>query len=429
MELITTRYRQNPTVKQSIDTTGQIRTINTSQSAKVLTHLVPFDIPVVPHQPRESCPPIHTLELAMQETIQVLETLFTARPAWTRRGLRNSLTTLEQRHSLRHAIPYVGYIFRSGPWRDAIVKLGHDPRSSPDYRIYQTAMFRLLAREPEVARDGGGSAANNDNQAAETSSSGGRRYHPFSRPPEVTAPAPLSTTTTTKTTSDGTISTTTPVPTSTTHIFTGHPPLARDGKMWMFCDITDLLLRSLLFPESTPASAAAPVPAQAPGQSQPFLRQTCEPVTDGWYQTATLAKAKTIMRSKIQSLAEDREPDDNLFARIIALFPDHIDETNLQEDFVRKFSVDDGAGAAGEATSKEMQLATDIRATIRAAVSWRGMIGRAAGPQDTGQDKGNGKQVRWEDDESEGEEEERERVEDEDEGVGEGEDDMDTAEQ
>lgn len=137
------------------------------------------------------------------------------------------------------------------------------------------------------------------------------------------------------------------------------------------------------------------------------------------------------MRSKIQSLAEDREPDDNVFARIIALLPDHIDETNLQEDFVRKFSVDDGAGDAGEATSKEMQLATDIRATIRAAVSWRGMVGRAAGPQDTGQGKGSGKQVRWENDESEGEEEERERVEDEDEGEGEGEgeDDMDTAEQ
>lgn len=291
-------------------------------------------------------------------------------------------------------------------------------------------MFRLLAREPEVARDGGGSA-NNDNNAP-GASSGGRRHHPFPRAPEVTALDPLSTTMTTKTTSDGTISTTTPVPTSTTHIFTGYPPLPRDGKMWMFCDITDPLLRSLLFPESAPASA----PAQASEQGPPFLRQTCEPVADGWFQTATLAKAKTIMRTKIQSLAEDRQPDDTVFARIVALFPDHIDEANLQEDLVRRFSIDDNATGAGvggvEASSKEMQLATDIRAAIRGAVSWRAMVGRAAGGlqdggQDGGQGKGRGKQVRWENDESEGEEEERERVEDEAEA--EGEEDMDTAEQ
>lgn len=354
-------YRQNPTVKQSIDTTGQITTINTSQSAKVLTHLVPFDIPEVPHQPRESCPAVHSLEPILQQTIQVLETLFATRPAWTRRGLRNALTTQEQRHALRHAIPYVGYIFRSGPWRDAIVKLGRDPRSSPDYRIYQTAMFRLLPRDPEVARDGGGAAGRRSN--AET------------------APTTSSTTTTTTTTANGTVSTITPVPTGTSHIFTGHPPLALDGKMWMFCDITDPLLRSLLFPQDTPEAAEA---AEAP-----FLRHTCEPVTDGWYQTATLAKAKTIMRSKIQTLSDGREPDDALYARILALFPDHVDEERLQEDLARRFAFDDLAAAgstaavtgAGEASSREMQLATDIRAAIKSAVTWRGTVSRLAGRQ------------------------------------------------
>lgn len=395
-------YRQNPTVKQSIDTTGQITTINTSQSAKVLTHLVPFDIPIVPHHPRESCPPIHTLEPILQETIQVLETLFMTRPAWTRRSLRNSLTSQEQRHALRHAIPYVGYIFRSGPWRDAIVKLGRDPRSSPDYRIYQTAMFRLLAREPEVARDGGGRATTAIPGAAgagAAAGAAGRRHNPFLRAPE-TAPNPLSATTTTTTTADGTVSTITPVPTGTSHIFTGHPPLPLDGKMWMFCDITDPLLRNLLFPEESTSTVpeAAPIPGTDPGTDpgageRTFLRQTCEPVTDGWYQTATLAKAKTIMRSKIQTLSDDRTPDDALFARILTLFPDHVDEEHLQEDLARRFAFDDlgsvaGGGsmgssvAGGEASSKEMQLATDIRAAIKSAVTWRGTVSRVAGRQD-----------------------------------------------
>lgn len=391
-------YRQNPTVKQSIDTTGQITTINTSQSAKVLTHLVPFDIAEVPSHPRESCPAIHTLEPILQETIRVLESLFTTRPAWTRRGLRNSLTTQEQRHALRHAIPYVGYIFRSGPWRDAIVKLGRDPRSSPDYRIYQTAMFRLLPREPEVARDGGGTAA------ATAATAAGRRNNAL-RGTE-TAPNPLSATTTTTTTADGTVSTVTPVPTGTSHVFTGRLPLALDGKMWMFCDITDPLLRSLLFPDPAPEvsaqNAAANTAPGAPGAPGAFLRQTCEPVTDGWYQTATLAKAKTIMRSKIQTLSDGREPDDSLFTRLLALFPDHVDEENLQDDLTRRFSFDDlsstsaGPGAS-ETSSKEMQLATDIRAAIKSAVTWRATVSRLAGKQDKSQAQ-----------ESEGEEEEEE---------------------
>ncbi|OJD26837.1 hypothetical protein ACJ73_01772, partial [Blastomyces percursus] len=137
-------YRQNPTVKQSIGPSGEIKTTNTQQIVKVLTHLVACDVPSVPTAPRENCPPIHTLDKTLQETIAILQSLFETRVAWTRRGLRNHLTTTEQKYALRLAVPYVGYIFRSGPWRDAIVKFGHDPRLRPSSCVYQTFMFRTL---------------------------------------------------------------------------------------------------------------------------------------------------------------------------------------------------------------------------------------------------------------------------------------------
>lgn len=386
------RYRQNPTVKQAIDKSGQVTTVNTSQATKVLTHLVPFDIPTVPQHPRDSCPPIETLDPTLQETITVVTSLFTTRPAWTRRGLRNSLTTHEQRLALRHAIPYVGYIFRSGPWRDAIVKLGHDPRSSPDYRIYQTAMFRILPRDPEVARDGG-------------------RRHAVPRGPEVEAVDPLAaaSSTTTTTAPGGSVSTTTPVSTSTSHIFTGQPPLPRDGRMWMFCDITDPCLRSLLFPTTTPTSDEPP-----PG----FLRQTCETITDGWYGSGTLAKTKTIMRAKIHALATLNAPTDDAaeFTRIIESFPDHVDDANSAAG-VAAFSLDPEV-----ASSREIQLASDIRAAVKAAVSWRGMVRSASGGGAGGKKGGKagagaGKVVRWgnENEGSEGEEEEMDQNEAEDE--------------
>lgn len=350
-------------------------TINTQQAAKVFTHLVPYDIPVVPSKPRDNCPPIETLDKTLQETIAALEALFEQRPAWTRRGLRNNLKTVDQRYCLRHAVAYVGYIFRSGPWRDAIVKFGHDPRTSPNYRIYQTFMFRILPREPEVARDGGG----------------GRR-HTLPRPPEAS------------------IDTSAPGA-GTSHLFTGQPPLPRDGKMWMICDITDPLLRRILFP-------ADPPPPN-------FLRSTCDIICDGWYGNGTLAKAKTIMRAKIQTLLQEgRAPDDSEFVRILA-FPDHaaVDDNSMAD-----FMLDPET-----ATSREMQLAAEVRSTIKGAPSWRGVVSAGmdrehvraletveAGPPIEGPPVSDGKKVKWEDDPeaekyaeivSEGEEEAREREE------------------
>ncbi|EDP51106.1 RNA polymerase III transcription factor subunit, putative [Aspergillus fumigatus A1163] len=351
-------YRQNPTVRQSVDTSGNLTTVNTSQAAKVHTYLLPFDAPV-PTKPRENLAPIHTLEPTLRETIALVEDLFKERPAWTRRGLRNNLKTPEQRYALRHAVPYVGYIFRSGPWRDAIIKFGHDPRTSPAYRIYQTVMFRILSGTSELARDAGS----------------GRR-HTIPRPNEVPTGTDAFT----------------PLPTDT-HLFTGTPPLPPDGRMWMFCDITDPLLRSILFPDPQP-----------PG----FLRDTCEIAVDGWFGSGTIGKARTVMRAKVQSMLDGRVADEREFARVLR-FPDHVAPDGSLADFTL-----DPEGTS----SREMQLATDIRASIKA--SWKGQLDAAgasvrsnATPSAGGvaADVARGKRVQWsedvgEEEESEGEGEE-----------------------
>ncbi|KAI9370621.1 RNA polymerase III transcription factor IIIC subunit-domain-containing protein [Aspergillus egyptiacus] len=302
-------YRQNPTVRQTLDTSGNITTINTQQAAKVLTHLVPYDIPVVPSAPRPSCPPIETLDPVLRETISIVLALFQDRPAWTRRGVRNALKTVEQRYALRHAVPYAGYIFRSGPWRDAIVRFGHDPRKDPASRIYQTTMFRLLPREAELARDGAVS---------------GRR-HTLPRANEISPEAATST---------------------TSHLFTGKPPLPLDGRMWMFCDITDPLLHSILHPDPEPEN---------------FIRSTCDIAVDGWFGNGTLAKLKAIMRSKILALYEGKMPDDSVYEKIMA-FPDHASpETGLAG-----FWLDPGS-----ASVRELAIATEIRSTIKGAQTWK----------------------------------------------------------
>ncbi|KAJ5907170.1 uncharacterized protein N7473_004086 [Penicillium subrubescens] len=313
-------YRQNPMVKKAVGQSGEVTTVNTQQAARVRTHLVAYDIPEVPTEPQEGLAPIEELENGLRATIQVLEELFERRPAWTRRAIRNYLTTDEQRNNLRHAIPYVGYIFRSGPWRDAIIKMGHDPRTSPAYRDYQTFMFRILPREPELARDGGT----------------GRR-HNISRVigDEMNQSSEL----------------------TDTHIFTGQLPLPRDGRIWMACDITDPILSNILYPPNPP---------------EDFLRPTCEIITDGWFGNGTLAKVKTIMRYKIQTLIEDRQPHDSDFRRIIA-FPDHA----FTEADLALYTV------PMEGTlSREVTMATEVRASIKGAPLWRKMHDRGRGDLD-----------------------------------------------
>ena len=95
--------------------------------------------------PSDDLEPIDTLEPVMQDLIEMLRQLLEERPIWTRRAIRNRLEApgRDWNSVAKHVYQYAGYMFKSGPWRDAVVKFGVDPRSDPKYRIYQTMMFQL----------------------------------------------------------------------------------------------------------------------------------------------------------------------------------------------------------------------------------------------------------------------------------------------
>ncbi|PIG69226.1 RNA polymerase III transcription factor subunit [Aspergillus arachidicola] len=332
-------YRQNQAVRQSIDSSGNITTVNTQKSTKVLTHLVSYDVPEVPTKPNENTPPLETQDATLRETVAIIQDLFDKRPAWTRRGLRNHLSTIEQR--LHHAV-------RTLARRNHQIRAR--PRTSPDYRPYQTVMFRILPKEADVARDG---------------YAGRRHAVPRLNEPVTDPSTDLR---------------------SNTHIFTGQLPLPLDGRMWMFCDITDPLLRSIVFPAE-----------EAPG----FIRETCDTVSDGWFGSGTLAKLKLIMRHKILGLIEERIPDDQDFARILS-FPDYATPENVNTAFTLDASV---------VSTKELTMATEIRAMIKGTPSWRELTNQGQERDATGK-RGKsvaGRRVQWRDatgeEESEGEEE------------------------
>lgn len=206
-------------------------------------------------------------------------------------------------------------------------------------------MFRLLPREPDTARDGG-------------------RRHAIARPENDLNP--------------------------NSHIFTGTLPLPLDGKIWMVMDISDPLIKSILYPADNKST-----------NGEPFLRETCETVSDGWFGNGALAKAKTVMRTKISALIEGRVPDDSEFEQILG-FPDHAETEADLANFMF-----DSTGSS----KRDDMLATEVRAAIKGAPLWRSRIEMDRQEGAKKKRKGKGKEVEVQEEQSEGEEEEMERVE------------------
>lgn len=200
------RYIQNAGVKNVVDGSGKMRTKNNQKPLPAKNQPIPYDNPTIPIEPAGGLPPINSLEPAMQRLIKSAQALFEERPIWTRRALRNCISADDYKetgsNAAKYLYQYVGYIFESGPWRDAVLKFGVDPRKDPNLRIYQTMMF-ILDKEYNDSRR---------RKAKEMDK--GRNKRPCSNSRE-------------------------------THIFDG-TAVNLDGKVWQVCDITDPLLESLL---------------------------------------------------------------------------------------------------------------------------------------------------------------------------------------
>lgn len=195
------RYLQNSSTSQLIDEHG---VIIESRPLPARNQAIPHDELDVPADALKDLAPLAMLEPAMQRLIGSARLLFDERPIWTRRALHNRVAAEDLRvvgsNSAKYMHQYIGYLFDSGPWRDAIVKFGVDPRKDPSLRKYQTMTF-ALDKEDFV----NGKSTTRKPLRFDSSNLGSRD----------------------------------------THIFDGKT-VNLDGKVWQVCDITDPLLRSLL---------------------------------------------------------------------------------------------------------------------------------------------------------------------------------------
>ncbi|KAH8166659.1 hypothetical protein CIB48_g1538 [Xylaria polymorpha] len=238
-------YEQNPgIIDQGLDEEGETRLINRQGRNKFsYGHFIHHDAFPAPDRP--------TL--------------------WTRRAIVNQVRGNYTESVLKVALQLMGYQFRGGPFRDAIVKYGVDPRHDPKYRQYQTLSFKLAknlvgsTKVPwQIIRRGQvKSYTKNDDP--------------------------------------------------TSHIWDGES-YSTDGKLWQICDITDPFMLDII--------ANAPV------------RSECDLSESGWFQRGTWQKIKAAMKAKMIAITKDRlgsESDDppkkgyiynSFIASRLALYPD-----------------------------------------------------------------------------------------------------------
>ncbi|KAL9111514.1 MAG: hypothetical protein Q9227_004001 [Pyrenula ochraceoflavens] len=318
-------YRQNPAVETVVDpSTGQRHTKNLQKRGRVFTIQLQYSTETIPNAPDPSAPPLTTQHQLFQNLVSTLTTIFTQRPIWTRRALLNQFDSTAPLFLVKHAVAYVAYALRSGPWRDTYVKLGTDPRTSPSYRTYQTIMLQL------VPKDYGSSSAPYTDPTTTTRLRQQRQTYSRSWQPP---------------------------PNKSSHIFTSNlssGPFPRDGKAWQLCDLHDPLLSRLVH-------SAEP-------------RDVCEPRYFGWYPNGSLCKIKTILKAKVDMLlnspssssssssnpsAPPPPPIDDFIFQQFAALPDHVDPEALNNDDPR-YRMPEGA------EKRELEWAAGYRAMCRA---------------------------------------------------------------
>ena len=107
----------------------------------------------VPTQPSDAVAKSRNLDATNKAVLQKLEKAFEQEPIWSRITLLNHMETEEERVALlknKQLIPLVAYQIVDGPYKDALVRHGYDPRADPEARFAQRVAFRTPNRRGQT---------------------------------------------------------------------------------------------------------------------------------------------------------------------------------------------------------------------------------------------------------------------------------------
>ena len=302
------QYDQNPAVTTVTNEKGKKTTINRQKKETRSVYALAADSATVPDGPPASLQRLEDANKYMQQAVKNLKGLLEKRPIVTRRAAYN-LCDFGSESLFKDATQYACYSFRSGPWKDALIKYGLDPRKDPSYRKYQTLNFQINTKDttstPSTKQSKSGANWTRAERVHKDSSSD-------DRPPS--------------------------------HIFDGQH-ISTNGKMWQVCDLTEPCLAGLLSTSS--------------------LRETCDTFTSGWYHNGTWCTARVMMRDQIGVLlsgSQTSTDDHEVYRTLVAEMPD---ELGSEESFKMSYLMDVG----GKRSDKIQSLSTSVRQMAKSDLS------------------------------------------------------------
>lgn len=148
------RYQKNPITSAVKDEkSGEMKIISKKTPFKLHTILIDISTDPPTQPPPKLTANLNKLldqklsvnspEYLLVKCIEWCKEMFTIKPIWIRRQLYDIIPD-ELNKSLKFALPYVSYIYKSGPWRFCNIKIGVDPRTDPSFWRYQNEYFRVL---------------------------------------------------------------------------------------------------------------------------------------------------------------------------------------------------------------------------------------------------------------------------------------------
>lgn len=147
------KYQKNPFTTVIKDDNGQVKVVSTKAKVKLYTKMIDYNVNDIPEtiapelqenlttlQSRDL--PTYSADYALLKCIEWLKTIFEVKPVWLRKHL-DDIVPPNLKKSVKQALPYVTYIYQSGPWRFCNIKLGINPGADAKYWIYQSEYFRI----------------------------------------------------------------------------------------------------------------------------------------------------------------------------------------------------------------------------------------------------------------------------------------------
>ncbi|KAI5965727.1 TFC1 [Candida pseudojiufengensis] len=158
----TFKYQKNPfTSIVKDEQSGDLKLISRKVLEKLHTVIIPYEKEIPKEPPQiltkkyeeliKSRPSFGSPDDMLVKCIEWVKHIFDIKPFWLRRQLVDIIPKDYLKH-LKNALPFVTYVYKSGPWRFCNIKIGIDPKSDPKYWIYQTEYFRVLGRS-EIEND------------------------------------------------------------------------------------------------------------------------------------------------------------------------------------------------------------------------------------------------------------------------------------